>query len=155
MAKRAPEFVVLQDTREQTPLKFPHCEVEVATLPTGDYSAKVGGRSLHDVVAIERKSVADLLGSLGNGRERFERELARLADLRFKALVIEGDMAAVTAGTRYSTLTPRQTISPVLAWTFKYGVAPIFAPNRAWAARVVWLMLSNAVRYHLGDLDAK
>ncbi len=151
MAKRALEFTVLIDKREKLPLAFPHCVTEGVILPEGDYSAKVGGRSLHDVVAIERKSVADLLGSLGNGRERFERELARLADLRFKALVIEGDMAAVTAGTRFSTLTPRQTISPVLAWTFKYGVAPIFAPNRAWAARVVWLMLSHAVRYHFKD----
>lgn len=152
---RAPEFVVLQDTREQNPLKFPHCEVERVTLPTGDYSVKVNGKSLHEIVAIERKSVADLLGSLGNGRDRFERELARLSVLRFKALVIEGDMAAVTAGTRFSTLTPRQTISPVLAWTFKYGVAPIFAPNRAWAARVVWLMLYHAVRYSLGDGDGE
>ena len=154
MAK-TPEFIVLQDTREQNPLKFPHCEVERVTLPTGDYSAKVNGRSLHEIVAIERKSVADLLGSIGGGRERFERELARLSALRFKALVIEGDMAAVTAGTRFSTLTPRQTISPVLAWTFKYGLAPIFAPNRAWAARVVWLMLYHAVRYHLGDRDGE
>jgi len=147
MAKRAPEFVVVQDTREQHPLRFPHCEVEVATLPTGDYSAKVGGRSLHDVVAIERKSVSDLLGCIGSQRERFERELERLAQLRYRALLIEGTLAEVAAGLPCSRLSENQILGSLLAWCWKYGAPPIFAGNRTYAARVVATLLRHAARY--------
>lgn len=63
--------------------------VERATLREGDYSA----RGLEGRVAIERKSVSDLVGSLTHGRERFVRELERLATYDFKAIVIEGSLA--------------------------------------------------------------
>ena len=71
----AREPVIVVDTREQKPYRFTRCQVK--TLPTGDYSL-VG---LEDCIAIERKSAADLAGSLGAGRTRFRRELERLAQL--------------------------------------------------------------------------
>jgi hypothetical protein len=80
-------FTVAFDTREQHPYEFTNLRADADKqnrplvvrlqaygLPTGDYSI-VGH---HDRVAIERKSLADLYGTLGQGRDRFERELERL-----------------------------------------------------------------------------
>lgn len=86
---------IVIDTREQRPLCFDNLHIRgfkcIATerrkLDEGDYS--VAG--LEDKVFIERKSVADLYGTLFQGRERFERELERVAtkDYKYRYLVIE------------------------------------------------------------------
>jgi ERCC4-type nuclease len=57
------EYVILIDTREQKPLSFGELRTERTTLATGDYSIACDGRDLRDVVAIERKSISDLLGA--------------------------------------------------------------------------------------------
>ena len=82
-------MVILIDTREQRPYAFSSCPTLRVALETGDYSYICDGRELRDVVAIERKSVTDLLGCIGGQRDRFERELARLAELSFRAIIIE------------------------------------------------------------------
>lgn len=143
------ELLVLVDTREQRPLSFPTLRVERTTLETADYSVRVRNFDLRDVVLVERKSVSDLVSSLGKGRDRFERELRRLATVRWPFLVIEGDWKELAAGTQYSGLTPRQIVSPLLAWQMKYGLHIIAAPDRAWAARMIELVLGHAARYAL------
>ncbi len=70
-----PEHVVaIVDTREQLPLGLTPLQSVEGTLTTGDYS--VAG--LKHVVAIERKSLPDLLGCIGQQRDRFDREVQRL-----------------------------------------------------------------------------
>ena len=56
------------DTREQRPLDLTPLKSVPGTLATGDYSV----RGLEHVVAIERKSLDDLLGCIGRDRARFE-----------------------------------------------------------------------------------
>lgn len=141
------DLTALVDSREQRPLKFRTMRSEKATLPTADYSVRGPGFDLRDTVLIERKSVADLVGSLGTGRARFERELERLAKVRWKALVIEGDMREIAAGSRYSGMTPRQIMSPLHSFAWKYGLVVYCCPDRAWAARTVELLLWHAARY--------
>lgn len=151
---KLPPLTILVDTREQLPLKFREFPSEITTLKTGDYSVRVGGLDLRDVVAIERKSVADLVGSLGQGRERFERELARLARIRWRALVVEGDLREIAAGTPHSTLTAKQIMSPLHAWCWKYGLPLWPCPDRAWAARTISLLLQHAARYAVAEQEA-
>ena len=105
-------------------------------------------------MVIERKSVSDLLGCVGQQRNRFERELSRMAQIRFRALVIEASLSEVAAGTRYSQLNVRQVLGSVLAWTFKYGVAPVFADDRDYAATVTASLLSHAARYAAASEEA-
>ena len=70
-ARLHPEQVVaIVDTREQRPLNLAPLRTEAGTLVTGDYSVK----GLVEVVAIERKSLPDLLACIGQERERFDRE---------------------------------------------------------------------------------
>jgi len=49
------------DTREQRPLNLAPLQVVTGTLATGDYSVQ----GLENIVAIERKSLSDLLGCVG------------------------------------------------------------------------------------------
>ena len=58
-------LVIVTDSREQTPLVFTRFPTITAGLVTGDYSV----RGLEDHFAIERKSIADLVGSVIQGRE--------------------------------------------------------------------------------------
>lgn len=89
----APCPVILTDTREQTPLPFEHCPTIRTTLQTGDYTA----HGMQDRLAIERKSIPDLLRSISQERERFMRELARLRSYTTRALLIVGTRAEMKA----------------------------------------------------------
>ena len=87
------------DTREQRPvtLEFKKCLVmksEPGTLYTGDYSLK----GFENLVAIERKSIDDLMGCIGTQRERFEREIIRLKGYEVKALVVEATWRKIEKG---------------------------------------------------------
>src|ERR1700676_181303 len=94
-AELSPEAVTaIIDTREQTPLDLAPLRVELGTLATGDYS--VAG--LETIVAIERKSLPDLLSCIGQERERFDREVVRLLAYPVRALVVESTWSELEAG---------------------------------------------------------
>ena len=75
---------IIVDSREQLSYHFQTPSIR-GTLATGDYS--IAG--LEDLIAIERKTLDDLIGCLCNGRERFERELYRGKSLDYFAVIIE------------------------------------------------------------------
>lgn len=121
---------VICDTREQLPFSFEGLtcdqadgggpltvETITATLRSGDYSLfGFDGR-----VAIERKSLADLYGTIGQGRDRFERELERLADYDFAAVVIEATWPELCADPPPRTQLPPKTVfRSILAWMVRY-----------------------------------
>jgi hypothetical protein len=64
------------DTREQDPLFFP--SFSILKLDTGDYGCKP---PFYSNLFIERKSLQDLVGTLGMGYDRFEKEVQRGVDL--------------------------------------------------------------------------
>lgn len=70
------DFSIITDTREQAPIKF-KCKNVISKLDFGDYCSK----SHYKGVFIERKSLADLCGTISAGYERFKRELDRVKDL--------------------------------------------------------------------------
>ncbi len=108
-----PENVTaLIDTREQQLLDLSPLKTEAATLPTGDYSLK----GLEHVVAIERKSLDDLLGCVGRDRERFDREVQRLLAYPVRVLLIEATWAQIELGQWRSKLKPEAVIGSLLGW---------------------------------------
>lgn len=127
-------FTVLVDTREQAPYTFDAMPlsgrdrgkrlvvpVEFRGLKSGDYSA-VG---LEHELAIERKSLADLYSTLGQGRARFEAEFLRLSELRFAAVVIEADVRDIWRPAEnnpnwHSRLDPRSVEGTIVAWSIRY-----------------------------------
>jgi DNA excision repair protein ERCC-4 len=91
-----PLIPVLCDSREQRPWTFNNSvfSVEVVGLKAADYSLK----GMASRVGVERKSLADFLGSITSGRERFHRELERLRSYEHAALIIEASWSDIELG---------------------------------------------------------
>lgn len=141
-AELRPEAVVaLIDSREQLPIDPAPLRSEPATLATGDYSVK----SLENVVAIERKSLPDLLGCIGQERGRFEKEIQRLLAYPVRAIVVEASWADLEAGDWRSQVTPAAAVGSVLGW-IAAGVPIVMAGSRERAERYISRLLFIAAR---------
>ena len=135
-----PRFLLIRDSREQQPLDRHFSEdvvVIVETMPEGDYTTP----PLRGIAAIERKSVADLVASLTWQRERFKRELERLRSYAFKAIVIEGSMAEITAGAYRSKAHPNSIVGSLCALFVDYDCPVVFADTPKGAATIVEKLL--------------
>lgn len=122
--------IIVADTREQEQYTFAGWKadatdggdvmtvrVERRTLKSGDYSLS----GYETRVAVERKSCADLYGTLGGGRDRFERELERLDEYEFAVVMIEASWETILCEppTR-SNLNPKTVLRSVIAWQQRY-----------------------------------
>jgi DNA excision repair protein ERCC-4 len=109
-------------------------KTQIGTLATGDYS--VAG--LESLFAIERKSVSDLVGcSVGQNRERFERELHRLRGFRFKRLLIVGSEAQISKGEYHSNIKPQAVMGTLHAFEVHYDVPVVFCDTPEIAGRLI------------------
>lgn len=124
-------YTIVIDTREKLPFTFQGLTADARQgggplvvrterrgLEQGDYSL-VGyeGR-----IALERKSAADLYGTVGQGRDRFERELERLNGLEFAAILIEDGLPGLLQSPPpRSRLEPRALLASLLAWDQRYA----------------------------------
>lgn len=134
-------FTIVVDTREHLPYVFDGAVVK--TLPTGDYSVL----GLEDRVAIERKSKPDAYASLGRGRARFRREVERLAELDYAAIVVEDTVPGFLRRPPHTRMNPRAAVASLLAWSVRYRVPVIFAGDRAHGRAVTQKLLSSYWRY--------
>lgn len=135
-------MVIVQDTRERQPLTFPEAKVKIATLTTGDYSLD----HFEDRVTIERKSLTDLLGSLGNDRDRFMREIQRMQAYEYAGLVIEASLQMLYKGDWRSDIKPQSVVGSLQALSAKYGIHVFLADNRELAAKTVEGLLFHFFR---------
>lgn len=129
------------DSREQLPYRFENPS-EKATLQTGDYSI-VGGEHL---IAIERKSIDDLIGCLTAGRDRFEKELHRGKALDYFALVIEASLSDLANGRYRSKMLPKAVIQSLLTFSVRFALPIFFVGNREYGARVTESLLVKYAR---------
>lgn len=136
---------IIIDSREQNPFSFEGKDVETVTasLTTGDYSLA----GLEDRIALERKSLADLVGCLtGSNRERFERELNRGRGLDYFAVVIEAGFSELTGKQYRSNLNPHAAAQSIIAFQVRYGVPFIWAGSRRAAEYLTYWLLSKYLR---------
>ena len=144
------DSLLVTDTREQLALFETSMRV---TLKTGDMSVL----GLESQVAVERKSVADLLGSLGGKcgarRKRFEAEFARLGKMERGAVVIEGTMRQIRQAPRFGRITANHAIGAMTSWGARHRVQVTYCNDRqearAWVKlylRLAWEGLSNDKR---------
>ena len=137
-------LALLVDTRELKPFRFnkidPRPKIETVTLETGDYSI----RPFQKEIVIERKSLPDLFGSVGRERKRFEKEMGRLAEFQYAAVVVEGDWQAILRNPpRFTKMNPKSVFSTVVAWEQRYGVSFWMCPNRAFAEKLTYRILER------------
>lgn len=134
------DLEIVVDTRERYAWKFTHQQVTTTkrALPIGDYAAYAGDEL---VAVVERKSLADLAGSLAGGKMSY-----RLGALD------EAPRAAVVVEDRYANLFKLEHVRPSLLadalgecqvrWP---GVPIIFADTRALAQEWTFRFLGAAV----------
>jgi len=124
------------DSREQKPYSF-ETETVTGALATGDYS--IAG--LQDNIAIERKTIDDLIGCLSKGRDRFERELFRGKSLDYFALIVEADLKDIVNHAYRSEMLPRAVIQSLLAFSVRYKMPIWFCGNREYGQRITESLL--------------
>lgn len=129
------------DTREQSPLCLDPLAIIPGTLSTGDYSVK----GLEDVISVERKSLPDLLGCIGQSRERFERELVRLLAYPHRAVVVEAHWSDLEAGGWQGKVTSQSATGSVLGW-MAMGIPFLFVGSHQAAGIAVSRFLYIAAR---------
>ena len=141
-AEPKPESIVaIVDSREQTPLDLARLQTVEGTLTTGDYSVL----GLEHVIAIERKSLGDLISCVGVERSRFDREVQRLLAYPVRAIVVESSWADLERGEWRSRVTPAAAIGSCLGWICS-GVPIVMAGDHARAGRYVSRLLYIAAR---------
>jgi len=146
---RPEQVTAVIDTREQLPLDLAPLQTITGTLATGDYSI----RGLEHVVAIERKSLGDLLSCVGTERERFDREVQRLLAYPTRALVVEATWGDIESGGWRSHVTPAAAMGSLLGWIAS-GLPIVMAGNHARAGRCVSRLLFIAARRRWRELRA-
>ena len=134
-------FTIVVDSREQLPYEFSGAVVKA--LASGDYS--IAG--LEDHIAIERKTKPDAYASLGRGRARFRREVERLAELDYAAIVIEDTLTGFLSRPPHSMVNPRAAIASLLGWSVRYQVAVFFAGDRRHGRALTQKLLALYWRY--------
>lgn len=122
---------IIQDSREQCPYSFAGpryagVTVEVGTLTTGDYS--IAG--FEDAIALERKSIDDLVSSLSTGRARFEKELSRARGYDVFAIIAECTMQDVAEHRYRSQMQPHAVLQSLFCFQVRYSVPVIWAGSR-------------------------
>lgn len=151
-------FTIAVDGREKAPYSFTgikadasknHRPVIVGTewahLKTGDY-AIVG---MEDVAVIERKSLPDLFSTLGQHRERFEREHERMAEIGRAAVVIEASwMDIVHLPPERSQLNPKTVFRTAISWYVRYGVPWFVTEDRRLAEVYTFRFFEKVWREH-------
>ena len=119
-------FTIIIDTREQLPYTFDGMECVVPTITKGLTSGDYSVAGMTDAVAVERKSLEDLYGSVTWGRERFEREIERLNSFKSAFVVIEAtwpeimDPASHRPGWENRT-DPQSVEGTITAWSIRYN----------------------------------
>ena len=129
------------DSREQRPYTF-QAPSETGTLQVGDYSLS-GGEHL---VAVERKTIDDLIGCLTTDRDRFERELHKGKALDYFALVIEASLSDLANGRYRSKMLPKSAVQSLLAFSVRYRLPIFFCENREYSQRVTESLLCKYAR---------
>ncbi len=130
-------FTIIVDNAEQLPYRFDEMKVgrrkvftwtKVKSLDTGDYSIE----GYESRVTVERKSLADLYGTLSRSRDRFERELQRMTSFERSIIIIEADWRLIAWPDKddplwASSVSPNSILGTMFAWSQKY-------PGTRWKA---------------------
>jgi ERCC4-type nuclease len=148
--KVKPLITFIIDSREQLAFDFTapkRRELDdggrlVVGLKEGDYAVALDGAQPLSI-RVERKSEGDLFGVCGFGRERFEKELERLRQYEYRALVIECSAAQIFRGYERSQIPGKTVLASVLAWSVQYGLHVVFAGSRSMARAITQRLLEQ------------
>ena len=133
---------IIIDTREQEGYSFdPRLAATVRrALPAGDYSVT----GLESTVAVERKSLDDFVSTVIHGRERFRKELRKLAGYRAACVVVEAGMHDALLHRYRGDAHPNSVIGSALSIILDFRIPVFFCSNRQAACQFVQAYLLAA-----------
>ena len=141
--------VVIIDTREQRPLEISGYPVERGTLPVGDYGIKGFSDWTNPAFIVERKSLQDLYNSLIQGRERFFKEINKLRQFQFRALLIEAHRFEIESGAFHGGASPASLLASLDAIQVRVGLHINWAGDSIGAA----IQLEGLVRQFIRGIE--
>jgi len=135
--------VIVVDTRETEPYSFSPERAAVVrrALPAGDYSLE----GMEQRVAVERKTLPDLVQTVIRERERFRRELQLLSGYEAACVVVEAQLPDALAGRYRSGAHPSSVFGAVVSIILDHGVPVFFCGNRPCARQFTEAYL---LRFH-------
>lgn len=144
---------IIIDTREKRPWDFPpNVPIKRQALNAGDYA--IEGDSFF---SIERKSLADFIGTIFANWERFKREIDRMNAAHFvaKVIIVEADFMDFLYTTengemippKYEStyITPQAILSRISELTLM-NVSVLFCKNADCAASMAQYLLLNRLK---------
>jgi ERCC4-type nuclease len=146
---RANDVIAVIDTREQTPLDLSPFKTVRKGLVTGDYSIL----HLEKEIAIERKSLSDLLGCVGTHRRRFDEEMKRLLSYPSRLLILETTRHEIEVGNWRSKLEPNHVIGALAGWQ-EMGIPICYSGSHGGASKDAFNHLRLAALRRWGELKA-
>lgn len=148
---RHPKPTIIVDSREKEPFRFRASATlegtETAKLDAGDYSIK----GMEDLISVERKqSVTELAGNFGRNRARFEREMERMQDVKFRYVIVEDHWSSLNGKlVKYSKMSAKAVFESITTFELKYGIHFIFAGNKKQAQAITRSLLIRAYRLRM------
>ena len=123
-------FCIVYDTREQLPYTFNDLGINSLKQCLGISGADYSIKGFEDKIRIERKSQSDFYGSIGKGRERFEKTIKFLSTLEFAGLVIEcTEEELLCPEITYSDVKANSIYGTIVSFQVKHGVH-VYCGNR-------------------------
>ena len=119
-----------------------------------DYSCSLDGGETILPVRVERKSLIDLMGCVGNGRDRFERELDALRKYDYRAIVVEATLDDILRGHERSQVSGRAAATSLMGWSVRFECQVWLAENHRRAAGVCQRLLEEFAVEHLRKQNA-
>ena len=115
-------------------------EVKGETHSVGFADYSIAG--MESRIAIERKSIDDLFGTLASRRVRFEAEIKRLhEDCESASVIVEGDWSAIMLWKGHGP-SPASVFGTIMHWIDRYpNVHWHLCPSRAFAEKVCFRTL--------------
>ena len=144
------QLEIVVDTRERYPWKFTHQQATTTrrSLTVGDYAALVDDEV---VAVVERKTLADLAGSLTSGRMTYR--MGALAEVPRAAVVVEERYSAVF---KLDHVRPALVADLIGECQVRWPTVPVvFAENRALAQEWAYRFLAAAVQERLLGEEAR
>lgn len=125
---------IIQDTREQKPLRFKHPYIEgvkVEKLDVGDYCCEFTD-GYRPKIVFDRKAIGDLYGTMGKGYKRFKNCISRSQNTNTTLfIIVEGSLSKVLKGYERSQIKGISIVYKLFTIWVRHGVQTIFCKDRA------------------------
>jgi len=138
--KKLPPWTISIDDREKIPYHFSGSPSRCVRMETGDY----GIIEAPLLVTVDRKSMKDAVQTVISSRDRFKREMVRMQEYEFRAIVIEGSLEQMLQPYGWSKSHPRSVVQSYLSLQVAYNVHVVWAGSRTLGRSITFRLLEWA-----------